>query len=420
MAWQLLVIDGADKSRHFPLADEGTTTIGSSRKNSDIVLHDLYVSRTHCHVGVMEDRVLVADLDSASGTFVNGQRIMQQEMRVGDVLRVGNSHLKLEPLAGGDDEDVVDAEVVEDEEAVEIVAEEAAALSPFERLAQLDGQTLGHHEIGSQLGTGHHGMVFRARNVKTQQVVAIKVLSPEFPGNDGEMQPFVKTLKVALPLQHAHLVRLLGAGKHGSFCWLAQEYVEGESLTQVLERMGSPGKLTWKHALRLGLHVGRALEFIHKHRLVHGNLAPANVLVRFSDKHIKLNDFLLSKALEGSKLHAASMKAKLLAEMGYLAPEQTDPGAFVDHLADIYGLGALMYARMTCQPPFKGKTPEETLAMIRKAKLHPPSEHQEAIPEELDNVVMKMLARRQEDRYSRITDVVAELETIAEEQEVEV
>ena len=103
-----------------------------------------------------------------------------------------------------------------------------------------------------------------------------------------------------------------------------------------------------------------------------------------------------------------------------MAPEQVDPKAFVDHLADIYGLGALMYARMTCQPPFKGKTPEETLAMIRKAKLLPPSEHQEAIPEELDDVVMKMLARRQEDRYSRISDVLSELETIAEEQEVEV
>jgi serine/threonine protein kinase len=418
MAWQLLVVDGADKDRFFPLPEEGRATVGSSRKNADIVLHDLYVARVHCEIRIADQRAMVADLDSPGGTFVNSQKIKEQEIRLGDVVRIGNSHMRLD-IMNPEDTEAVDVEAVEEDEAVEIVAEEAQQTSE-ERLAALEGQKLGHYEVGSLLGKGHHGMTFRARDIKTEQVVALKVLSPDFPGNEAEMQPYIKTLKVVFPLHQAHLVRLLGAGKHASFCWLAQEYVEGESLAQVLERMGSPGKLTWKHALRLGLHVGRALEFIHKHRQIHGNLTPPNVLIRFSDKHIKLNDFLLNKALEGSKLHAGKIKAKLLAELGYLSPEQTEPGAFVDHLADIYGLGALMYARMTCQPPFKGKTPEETLAMIRKAKLLPPSEHQEAIPEELDDVVLKMLARRQEDRYSRISDVLSELETIAEEQEVEV
>src|SRR5947209_9548304 len=165
MGWQLLVVDGADKGRHFPLADEGTTTIGSSRKNCDVVLHDLYVSRTHCHVGVMDGRILVADLDSASGTFVNGQRITQQEIRAGDVVRAGNSHLRLEPL-NADDEDVVEAEVAEDE-TIEVVAEEAASVSPFDRLTQLTGQKLGHYEVGSVLGRGHHGMVFRSKDLKS-------------------------------------------------------------------------------------------------------------------------------------------------------------------------------------------------------------------------------------------------------------
>jgi serine/threonine protein kinase len=417
MAWQLLVIDGADKDRFFPLPEEGLVSIGSSRKNADIVLHDLYVARVHCEIRIEDQRAVVSDLDTPGGTFLNGQKIKEQEIRLGDVLRIGNSHMRLD-IMSDEEAQAVDVEEAEDEavEIVEVEEEKSAA----DRLAALVGQTLGNYEVGSLLGKGHHGMVFRARNVKTQQVVALKVLSPEFPANEGEMQPFVKTLKLALPFQHEHLVRLLGAGKTGGFCWLAQEYVEGESLTQVLERMGSPGKLTWKHALRLGLHVGQALAFIHKNRLIHGNLTPANILIRFSDKHFKLNDFLLSKAVEGSKLHAATMKPKLLAEMGYLAPEQTDPGAFVDNLADIYGLGALIYARMTCQPPFKGKTPEDTLAMIRKAKLIRPTEHQDAIPEELEDVVMKMLARRQEDRYERIRDVLADLNEIAEEEEVEV
>jgi serine/threonine protein kinase len=416
MAWQLLVIDGADKDRFFPLPEDGLVSIGSSRKNADVVLHDLYVARVHCELRFADQRAVVTDLDTPGGTFINGQKIKEQELRVGDVLRLGNSHMRLD-LVSAEDAEVVDVDV--DEEEVEIVAVEEEK-TPEQRLAELDGQTLGHYEVGSQLGKGRHGMTFRARDVKTQAVVGLKIMSPEFPAGDGEMQPFKNAVKTALGLQHPHLVRLLGAGRHGDFCYLVQEYVEGESLAQVLERMGSPGKLTWKHALRLGLHVGHALEFIHKNRLIHGNLTPANVLVRFSDKHIKLNDFLFNKAMEGTKLHAACLKAKLVAEMGYLAPEQTEPGAFVDNLADIYGLGALMYARMTGQPPYKGKTPEETLSMLRRGKLVSPSDHQDAIPEEMDDIVMKMLARRQEDRWSRMGDVLSELETIAEEEEVEV
>jgi serine/threonine protein kinase len=419
MAWQLLVIDGADKDRFFPIPDEGLVSIGSSRKNADIVLHDLYVARVHCEIKIEDQRFVVMDLDSPGGTFVNGQKIKEQEIRIGDVVRVGNSHLRLD-IYSEEEAEVIEAEA--EEEVVELAVDEEAepTKSPRERVLDLAGHNLGHYELASLLGQSCHGAVFRGRDLKTQQVVAVKVLSPEFPANEGEMQPFVKAVKQAMPLQHPHLVKLVGAGKTSGFCWLAQEYVEGESLAQVLERMGSPGKLTWKHALRLGLHVGRALEFLHKNRQVHGNLTPANVLIRFSDKHVKLNDCLLSKALEGSLLYSSTMKEKLLAEMGYLSPEQTDPGAFVDHLADIYGLGALMYARMTCEPPFKGKTPEETLAMIRKAKLVPPSEHQEAIPESMDDVVMKMLARHQEDRYQRMSEALAELTAIAEEEEVEV
>src|SRR5262249_13378069 len=96
MAWQLLVIDGADKDRFYPLPEEGLVSIGNSRKNADIVLHDLYVARVHCEIRVADQRVMVTDSDTPGGTFVNGQRIKEQEIRLGDVLRLGNSHLRLE------------------------------------------------------------------------------------------------------------------------------------------------------------------------------------------------------------------------------------------------------------------------------------------------------------------------------------
>src|SRR5262249_40387189 len=122
----------------------------------------------------------------------------------------------------------------------------------------------------------------------------------------------------------------------------------------------------------------------------------------------------------GSRLQLARQKAHYLAELPYLAPEQTYPDAFIDSLSDVYGLGAIVYARLASRPPFKGATPEDTLHLIRHGSLVKATHYQESIPESLEKAVMRMLARHQEDRYQTMKEVVANLETIAEEEEVEV
>jgi serine/threonine protein kinase len=418
MAWQLLVIDGGDQGRHFPLPDEGKVTLGSSRKNADIALHDLYVARVHCEIVVSVEGLVVSDMESQAGTFVNAQKIAQaQKLLPGDVLRIGNSHMRLEAAT--------DQQAASKDAAATADAAESPAAPPLpvklptlppERLSELSGHNLAHFEVGPVLGTGHCGVVFRARDRKSDQVVALKVLSPQFPANDVEMAQFVRTMKTLLPLRHSHLVGQFGAGRTGPYFWIAQEYVEGESLAQVLERMGSPGKLTWKHALRLGIHLGRALAFIHSHNLLHGNLTPRNILIRLGDKTVKLSDLMLAKALDGSALQSATLEAKLLSELGYLAPEQAHPDAFVDGLSDIYGLGAVMYARMTGRPPFQGRSPEETLSLIHETPLVKPTEYQSAIPASVEAAVVRMLARRQEERFQTPAELLIELDRIADEE----
>src|SRR5262249_31618317 len=161
----------------------------------------------------------------------------------------------------------------------------------------------------------------------------------EFPHGDEELKRFVQTMKPVLGLSHPNLIGFQGAGKTGPYCWIAMEYIEGESLVQVLERVSSPGKLSWKHALRIGIHVGRALQFIHEHHLTHAHVVPSNILIRLSDKTVKLGGLLVSKALAGSQLQVARRKAMTVAELPYMAPERTEPGAFVDSLYDVYDLG---------------------------------------------------------------------------------
>jgi serine/threonine protein kinase len=406
MPKRLVVIDGADQGNSFPLADGKTVSVGNSSRHSDICLHDLYVRRDHCRLEVQGDRVLARAGENAE-MLVNGQSAREQELRSGDVVRVGNSHLRLEDAA---------AEEADEDEAAAAPPKAALPLPhlPAERLGELTDHMLAQYEVGPVLGRGHCGVVFRARDRKAGLTVALKVLFPDFPKDAGEMQQFVAALKSMLALRHPNLVALYNAGRTGPYCWLALEYVEGESLAQVLERTTAGGKNNWKHALRLAVHLGRALEFIHRHRLLHGNITPRNVLIRLSDKVGKLGDLMLSRALDGSRLQVATLEAKLLSELPYLAPEQADPNAFVDSLADIYGLGAVVYARLTGRPPFLGASPEETISQIHEAPLVRPREHQPNTPQALDVAVVKMLARHQEERYQTVAELVEDLERIAE------
>jgi serine/threonine-protein kinase len=263
-------------------------------------------------------------------------------------------------------------------------------------------------------------VVFRARAVKTDHIVALKVIAPEFPANDAEVQRFVGVLKVTPALRHPNLVTTYGAGKNGPYCWIAREYVEGEGLAKLIRRLSEERKLDWTRACRVAVHLGRALAFLHEQRLVHRNLTPRNVLVRAGDKLTKLADLMYGQALQGSRLEEAIAEKKLLTELPFLAPEQTEPDAFVDRLADLYALGAVVYALLTGRPPFAGDSPEEVLAQIQTGQVVRPTRYQRGIPAPFEAAVLKLLARRQEDRYQSATELLADVEPLAAEHAVKV
>jgi serine/threonine protein kinase len=405
MIWRLVVVDGADQGRSFPLS-EGIMTIGKSHRNSEICLNDLYVARVHCEVEVNEGRVVVTDVDEVKGIYVNGQKVKQQELKLGDVLRVGNSHLRLEPHDGS-----APAEPVEELE----VLEEPARLPQFsiEQLAKLSGATLGHYAVGPVLGRGRRGMVFLSRDMKTNQIVALKVLAAGFPKNDGEMQRFVGAIKTALPLRHPNLVGVLGAGKTGPYCWIATEYVEGDNLGQVIEQKANRG---WKKALRVTIHVARALAFAARHNLLHGNVTPQNILSRKNDKVVKLADLVLARALEGSDLERDTRDDKFQAELPYLSPEHLPGGGKLACWSDIHSLGAVVYHLLAGQRPFGGPSPEDTMAEIREAVPVTPKDYLETLPDDFEALVLKMLAKQPDERYHKPGELLADAEAVAKKQ----
>jgi serine/threonine protein kinase len=195
------------------------------------------------------------------------------------------------------------------------------------------------------------------------------------------------------------LIALYGAGKQGGTCWFAMEYVEGDPLTGLIEKFGTLKMLDWRFALTVGVQIAQALEIAHEEHIVHRNVAPESIMIGSKDKAAKLGGMMLAKALEGIKAKQITKTGELVGDIAFMAPERTQSDVEVDTRADIYGLGATVYALLTGKPPFTGKSLVETIAQIRQSDPVRPKTFQLSIPDQLQDAVLVMLAKRPEMRY---------------------
>jgi serine/threonine protein kinase len=402
MLGQLVVVAGPDQGRTFPLEVGKPLLVGRGR-NTETKLKDPQVSRVHFEVSADGKKIMLLDSGSTSGTVVNGKRVSQHELKQGDVIHIGGTQLRIH-LEGSPDASTV------------IVGSPTPRppLARAEQLGELVGQCLSHYQIEATIARGQSGMVFKAKDTKEDLVVALKVLWPEFARNDDEMQRFIRAMKTMLPMRHPNLVTLYGAGKTGDYCWIAMEFVEGESLNQVIQRIGTAGMLDWRNALRVAVHISRALKFAEQHQVIHRNIKPDNILVRSSDKRTKLGDLMLAKALEGTMAEQITRPGELIGDVAYMSPERTRGGtAVIDGRSDIYSLGATLYALLTGRPPFDAGSLPETILKIRQEEPVKPKKFQLSIPDQFEGTVLKMLAKRPDDRYDNASELLEEVERVA-------
>ena len=399
MPSKLIVLAGPDEGRTFPLGSE-VMLLGRSRA-TDAPLTDPHASRVHCQIVPEGNGYAVVDFDSASGTFVNGKEVDRHLLQSGDLIRIGSTHLQY----------VLDG-----------VAETAAASPKPTRTtsdwaAGLVGQTLAHFEISGQLARGKTGYIFHARDTRSDAPVALKVMHPDFGQDDKKVQHFVEAMKTVLPLNHPHLLRIFGAGKTGNYCWVATEYVQGDSLAAVIGRINKTGKLDWKPVLRVGIYLVRALEYAHQRNLVHQNVTPQNILVGKSPQNTKLTDLMLALATEEDPTKPISAAGVPSESLPYLSPERTDgPKASVDARTDLYSLSATLYAMLTGRPPYAGSTVAEVIQNIRIEAPPRFNDFGVTAPDGFEKLLRRGMAKRPQDRPASAAEMRKELESLANTQ----
>jgi serine/threonine-protein kinase len=363
---------------------------------------DPKVARVHRELEVVDDRVVLRDAATAAGTFVNGQRITEHVLRPSDVIRIGNTEMRF--LC---DDTAKDLPVT----AATLMPEDAQP-NAGHRPPTLVGQTVGHYLLEFVLGSGCWGQVYRARDTRAGAVVAVKVLPEEFGSDRDRLERFAGALRAVLRTRHPHLVTHFGAGKAGPFCWIAQEYVEGRSLTQVIRRIATSGLLDWRYAFRVALQLAQALHAVHAAGMVHGFVSPQNVLIRDSDRVCKLGDLLLARSLWGTACPPRSRPQDRVGDIPYMSPERTQDLAGVDARSDLYSLGASVYAVLTGRPPFVGESWTGTLSMVHQTEPTAPRSRHPSIPAPFDSAVLKLLAKRPGDRFQSAAELLATLEHI--------
>jgi serine/threonine protein kinase len=402
MSLQLVAISGPDKGRSLLLHAGPDLMLGRSA-NAYYQLTDPRISRNHCQVLRDGDQVTVVCNGGSGGTLVNGKRVQRAPLKIGDVLKVGDTELRLQ--VGDLPLDVALAHNPAHPAA-------APAARP-DKLEALSGQMLAHYDIGPVIGKGTSSMVFHATDTKDNRPVALKVLLPDFSKDEEEVQRFIRAIRTMLPLRHPNLVALYGAGKTEGYCWVAMEYLAGENMTEVIGRIGVGGMLDWRYGFKVAVHVARALDYAHGKNIIHRNVTPTNILLEAPTKTVKLGDLMLAKALEGSQAQQITRPGELVGDVAYMSPERTRGTADVDGRSDLYGLGATVYALLAGRPPFTGATLVEKITRIRQTAPEPPTKFQMSIPGRFEGMVLKLLAKEPRDRYATAAALLADLDKLA-------
>src|SRR4051794_4738148 len=271
------------------------------------------------------------------------------------------------------------------------------------------GRLLGErYQVGELLGYGGMAEVHRGRDLRLGRDVAIKMLRPDLARDDNFQLRFRREAQNSASLNHPAIVAVYDTGEERGpggepLPYIVMEYVNGRTLKEVL---AAEGPLMPRRALELSADICAALEFSHRHGIIHRDVKPGNVMLTQTGQ-VKVMDFGIARAL-ASGATTMTQTSAVIGTAQYLSPEQAR-GEAVDARSDVYAAGCVVFELLTGEPPFTGDTPVAVAYQHVREDPRRPSEVNPQVPPSLDAVVLKALSKNPANRYQSAAEMRADL-----------
>jgi len=266
-------------------------------------------------------------------------------------------------------------------------------------------QRIDRYQIESKIADGSSGEIYKAIDLPTGEVVAIKVLAREKLTDRVTVGRFLREARAARDLDHPHIIKIFHVTSWEDTYYLLMEWADGEN---VLQRIEASGPMPIELVREIGRKIGSALDHAHANAVVHRDVKPANIIL-LRDGGAKLVDFGFAKRSGDEGGEGLTQTGMAMGTPLYIPPEQVKNAKDVGFASDIYSFGATIYHMLTGRPPFVGKGVGEILQRMMTERLVPPAALREQIPASLSRLVTRMLARKIDDRVSSMKEVVERL-----------
>ena len=266
---------------------------------------------------------------------------------------------------------------------------------------------LGNYVVLDKLGQGGMGMVLKAEHRRMDRTVALKVLSPSVMQSPEAVKRFQREVKAAAKLEHPNIVIAHDADEADGTHFLVMQYVDGQDLSAIVR---SKGVLSVRQAVDCVLQAARGLEYAHQRGVIHRDIKPSNLLVT-KDGAVRILDMGLAR-IEGEvgELAELTSTGAVMGTVDYMAPEQALSTRQADARSDVYSLGMTLWYLLAGRPAYEGDTLMARLLAHRDAPLPSLDDVRPDAPRSLSDVFQKMVAKRAEDRYQSMAEVIIALE----------
>jgi len=265
------------------------------------------------------------------------------------------------------------------------------------------GRKISHYEIVAKLGEGGMGVVYKAHDIRLRRDVAIKLLPPELSSDPDRLARFQVEARAASALNHPNVGTIYDIDSADGIHFIAMEYVQGGTIREKIKSAA----LTVDSVLDIVIQMARGLYVAHQSGIVHRDIKPENIMVT-NEGLVKIMDFGLAKVLGGTNLTVAGTTMGTIA---YMSPEQVR-GNEVDQRSDIWALGVVMFEMITLQVPFRGEHPAAIFYEVLNKETPLAGDFGKPIPQHVQKVLEKSLAKNPDDRYQHLGEFIADLETI--------